>query len=374
LRPKAQSTPPRLSDFEASIGIIKHGYLWKRSSNVKRDWKRRWFIIQGGKLKYMRQEEVDVQPPVTVCDIMLCTVRECNKPTDHRFCFEIVSPQNRTYVCKAESMAEKLEWIEAIREQTESLLVNGGAHDMEGDVEENKRTGGSTLPAGVTSLGIPDASVVASIRKKSNTCVDCGKEDPDWVSINNGVLMCIECSGVHRNLGVHVSKVRSITLDNWSIPMLKLLGLLGNDVFNQVWEAKGGGIKKIKKGGSRAEAEEYIRMKYRDKRMVSIGEGVDVNSSLWISSKNGDVISVMKFLAWGGAVDWKNEAEKGGCCLHAVAKGNGCEALACLELLLVNGADVNSVDDEGDSVLDVAVGVGEDKVIAFLVAKIEGNL
>ena len=38
---------------------------------------------------------------------------------------------------------------------------------------------------------------------------------PDWASINLGILVCIECSGIHRSLGVHVSKVRSLTLDKW---------------------------------------------------------------------------------------------------------------------------------------------------------------
>lgn len=39
--------------------------------------------------------------------------------------------------------------------------------------------------------------------------------DPEWASLNLGILMCIECSGIHRNLGSHISKVRSLGLDDW---------------------------------------------------------------------------------------------------------------------------------------------------------------
>lgn len=41
----------------------------------------------------------------------------------------------------------------------------------------------------------------------NDKCADCGAPEPDWASLNLGLLVCIECSGVHRNLGVHISKV-----------------------------------------------------------------------------------------------------------------------------------------------------------------------
>jgi Arf-GAP/coiled-coil/ANK repeat/PH domain-containing protein len=49
------------------------------------------------------------------------------------------------------------------------------------------------------------------LRKVSGNdkCADCGKPEPDWASLNLGILVCIECSGIHRNLGVHKSKVSS---------------------------------------------------------------------------------------------------------------------------------------------------------------------
>ena len=57
-----------------------------------------------------------------------------------------------------------------------------------------------------------------------------------WASINLGVLLCIECSGIHRSLGSHISKVRSLTLDGLSAETTDIISLVGNDRSNQVWE------------------------------------------------------------------------------------------------------------------------------------------
>ncbi|XP_020399246.1 ADP-ribosylation factor GTPase-activating protein AGD1-like [Zea mays] len=72
----------------------------------------------------------------------------------------------------------------------------------------------------------------------NNMCADCGALEPDWASLNLGALLCIECSGVHRNLGVHISKVRSLTLDVrvWEPSVINLFQSLGNMFVNSIWE------------------------------------------------------------------------------------------------------------------------------------------
>lgn len=60
------------------------------------------------------------------------------------------------------------------------------------------------------NMDMNPADSVSSILREipgNDLCAECGALDPDWASLNLGILMCIECSGVHRNLGVHISKV-----------------------------------------------------------------------------------------------------------------------------------------------------------------------
>jgi hypothetical protein len=67
---------------------------------------------------------------------------------------------------------------------------------------------------------------------------------PDWASINIGIVMCIECSGVHRSLGVHISKVRSLTLDKWEEKVVQVMESHGNTKVNAIYEGNLDGYKK----------------------------------------------------------------------------------------------------------------------------------
>ncbi|KAH0681060.1 hypothetical protein KY284_022145 [Solanum tuberosum] len=91
------------------------------------------------------------------------------------------------------------------------------------------------------SVRVNQPDSVSKILKEvpgNDKCSDCGASDPDWASLNLGMLICIECLGIHRNLGVHISKVRSILLDVrvWEPTILDLFRTLGNSYCNSMWE------------------------------------------------------------------------------------------------------------------------------------------
>ncbi|KAH9456918.1 hypothetical protein Pst134EA_020825 [Puccinia striiformis f. sp. tritici] len=69
-------------------------------------------------------------------------------------------------------------------------------------------------------------------------CAECGKPKPRWSSYSLGILICINCSGIHRGLGTHISKVRSLDLDDWNDDHIRNIILIGNIKSKQIWEAR----------------------------------------------------------------------------------------------------------------------------------------
>lgn len=254
-------------NVDAANGIVMEGYLFKRASNAFKTWNRRWFSIQNNQLVY--QKKFKDSPTVVVEDLRLCTVKHC-EDIERRFCFEVVSP---TKSCMLQADSEKLRqaWIKAVQTSIATAYREKGDESEKLDKKSSPSTG--SLDSGNESKEklLKGESALQRVQciPGNTSCCDCGLADPRWASINLGITLCIECSGIHRSLGVHFSKVRSLTLDTWEPELLKLMCELGNDVINRVYEAKleKMGIKKPQPG-QRQEKEAYIRAKYVERRFV----------------------------------------------------------------------------------------------------------
>jgi len=248
------------------VGI--EGYLFKRGQNAFRTWNRRWFYLSNNKLCYSRRNGEDVT--VMEEDLRICLVRPLTDG-DRRFCFEVISP-TKSHVLQADSEEMYRVWLTSLQQGISSSLhdmMEGSQEDSsivweDSDTEEaqdskvGKNRGGGGRNA-MQLLEIPGNEV----------CADCNAEGPQWASINFGVTLCIECSGIHRSLGVHITKVRSITLDTWEPEILKVMAELGNSIVNRILEADTGGKDKPRPDAMRAIREVYIGEKYREKKFVN---------------------------------------------------------------------------------------------------------
>ncbi|XP_069383225.1 arf-GAP with coiled-coil, ANK repeat and PH domain-containing protein 3 isoform X3 [Paralichthys olivaceus] len=257
-------------NVDAPNGVVMEGYLFKRASNAFKTWNRRWFSIQNSQLVY--QKKLKDSLTVVVEDLRLCSVKPC-EDIERRFCFEVVSP-SKSCMLQAESEKLRQSWIQAVQASIASAYRESPDTYY---IEHLDRT------ASPSTSSIDSASEPRDRSARGDTilqriqclpgneqCCDCGQADPRWASINLGILLCIECSGIHRSLGVHCSKVRSLTLDTWEPELLKLMCELGNSVINHIYEGsyQEQGLKKPSPSSSRQEKEAWIKAKYVEKKFL----------------------------------------------------------------------------------------------------------
>lgn len=124
-------------------------------------------------------------------------------------------------------------------------------------------------PAGADRTEQNRATLKQLVKLESNkSCADCKRnKHPRWASWNIGVFVCIRCSGIHRGMGTHISRVKSVDLDSWTDEQMQSMLRWGNARANKYWEAK------LAEGHvpNESKIENFIRTKYDSKRWVMDG-------------------------------------------------------------------------------------------------------
>jgi hypothetical protein len=162
------------------------------------------------------------------------------------------------------------EWVAKLNQAATRLLNEAleevgvaTAAAVEPDVTRSVRAAGGAV---VSEREL--AKRVAALRALpgNDRCCDCGAADTAWVLANKGGLICIDCSGVHRQMGVTVSKVRSFELDQWSEPALAFLERTGNEALNERLEHRRANADRDRATLTRSD---FLRKKYVDQAYVS---------------------------------------------------------------------------------------------------------
>ncbi|KAE8705223.1 ADP-ribosylation factor GTPase-activating protein AGD1 [Hibiscus syriacus] len=484
------------SAANGKVQTIRQGYLSKRSSNLRGDWKRRFFVLDSrGMLYYYRKpfawssaggsqsttqksssengqgllsrwlsnhyhSGANDEKSVTrhTVNLLTSTIKVDADQSDLMFCFRIISPtkiytlqqtiENNRLAMQAENALDQRDWIEKITGVITSLLSSQtpesslSAFPMRSGGGDNNLTSDSSLvecPDGFQTTTrqympkIPSTGSLSDIPKSlqhqenyeknekpidilrkvpgNDKCADCGEPEPDWASLNLGLLICIECSGVHRNLGVHISKVRSLKLDVkvWEPSVLALFQSLGNFYVNSIWEELNSGHTKtvLPVGSSKSEGQKqlpktkpshddpisakelFIHAKYAEKAFVcKLTDNpclLSVAEEVWESVRSNDPKALYRHIVCNGADvntiygDSRDQSrssnllnERGDQIEKEHFDGCSLLHLACLntdigmvELLLQYGANVNASDSRGRVPLHLCL-VGRKFAIAKL--------
>ncbi|XP_015833458.2 arfGAP with SH3 domain, ANK repeat and PH domain-containing protein isoform X5 [Tribolium castaneum] len=372
-------------------GVTRSGHLLKKSEGkMRRVWQKRKCRVQAE--GYLEICHADESKPPTKVNLLTCQIKVV--PDDKRG-FDLIS-YNRTYHFQAEDEADQHAWM--------SVLINCKEMALMKAFDNSGKTGSDKVNHSLIEL---QQAIIRYIQKipGNDRCCDCNSQnDATWLSTNFGIIVCIECSGIHRDLGVHISRIQSLTLDNVGTSQLVLARFMTNHSFNDVMEAQLSPNEKLEPSSSMEERLNFIRAKYVDKQFADktcdneikklyyleeavnngdlglllqmFAENVDFGATL-PSSKNGETalhrailnengrtLHIVDFLiqnmsssAIDKATSPPSDLENCGSntALHLCAIYDKVE---CMKLLLRSGANANVKNSQNKTPMDIAQELG----------------
>lgn len=339
------------ADKQAACATRKEGLLWalsKPGSHIdpkginKQAWHKFWVVLDQGKLSEYSNWKDRMELHRDPIDLRMASVRMA-RDAERRFCFEVITPQyKRVYQATAED--DMVNWINSINNALQSAfesrsnsagipvpyneragsefgaILTGKSMPQPGPHNTPTRADSSGVYRRVTVGSRPSNAPSSGYEQEENPtrlldlvrandqgnsfCADCGSNSRvEWVSLNLGVVLCIECGGIHRSLGTHVSKIRSLTLDvqAFTDDIVEVLMQIGNRISNMVWEAKLERSAKVEPWANRELRLRFITAKYVERAYVEPNLAVvhagSPDDNLLVSIKKNDIQGVLQGIA-----------------------------------------------------------------------------
>ncbi|KAM7377258.1 hypothetical protein PAMA_013853 [Pampus argenteus] len=233
--------PPACGSQKRSNSLPHLSSTNKRGLLELRGYKGRVLVSLAGSKVRLCKTEQDYKAGLAIAEVELTAANI--RDMDRRG-FEINTPF-KNFCFTAESEREKEEWIEAVQESIAETLSD---YEVAEKIWFNEANG---------------------------SCADCRAPQPEWASVNLGVVICKKCAGQHRSLGPSISKVRSLKLDSsiWSNELVELFLEVGNRNANSFWAANLPLEEELYSGASAEQRATFVRRKYRERKYRKVLAG-----------------------------------------------------------------------------------------------------